>query len=133
MLEVFKTSLGNRGQNQTSATGATRDEVTFLAWAVSWYQKIMADVIRGTVKRRGRPKTTGPGAQIGTRWQPELLEQIDIWAQRNGVASRAVAIRRLVELGLTGTSRRTEGVPQEPVTPTMTRERAAFLKAMREQ
>jgi hypothetical protein len=57
--------------------------------------------IRGTTKKkRGRPATTGKGAQIGMRWQvPELLA-IDDWREKHDVASRPEAIRRLVELGL---------------------------------
>ena len=61
----------------------------------------MAKSIRATKKRRGRPKTTGIGAQIGMRWHQPALDEIDAWAARqDGAPSRTEAIRRLVELGL---------------------------------
>jgi hypothetical protein len=53
------------------------------------------------MKSRGRPKTTGPGVQIGMRWQPPELEAIDDWRRKQtDLPSRTEAIRRLVELGL---------------------------------
>jgi hypothetical protein len=61
----------------------------------------MAKSIRGNKKRRGRPKTTGIGVQIGMRWHPPILDEIDAWASRQADSpSRPEAIRRLVELGL---------------------------------
>jgi len=61
----------------------------------------MARSIRGTKKSRGRPRTTGPGAQIGMRWQVAELAAIDAWRRmQDGLPSRPVAIRLLVELGL---------------------------------
>lgn len=61
----------------------------------------MAKSIRGTKKRRGRPKTTGSGVQIGMRWQQSTLDEVDAWSARQDDApGRAEAIRRLVELGL---------------------------------
>lgn len=91
----------------------------------------MPNRIRGTGKRRGRPKGTGPGIQIGTRWQQPLLSKIDNWAKQYGVGSRAEAIRRLVEkgLGLATFPHPTSDASQQPAEPPMTRERAAFLKA----
>lgn len=62
---------------------------------------IMAKSIRGTKKKRGRPKTTGSGIQIGMRWQNAELERIDAWAAKQAEEpSRAEAIRLLVEIGL---------------------------------
>jgi hypothetical protein len=61
----------------------------------------MRKSIRDTKKRRGRPKTTGTGEQIGTRWQELTLRSIDAWREaQEDEPSRAEAIRRLVELGL---------------------------------
>jgi hypothetical protein len=61
----------------------------------------MAKSISDTTKKRGRPRTTGKGEQIGTRWQESLLRSIDAWREaQEGGLSRAEAIRRLVELGL---------------------------------
>jgi hypothetical protein len=63
----------------------------------------MAKSIKGTPKkRRGRPATTGRGLQIGMRWQEAELEAIDAWiVERSQDFTRAQAIRRLVEIGLT--------------------------------
>jgi hypothetical protein len=63
----------------------------------------MAKSIRVTAKKgRGRPATTGAGTQIGERWHDPELAAIDAWiASRGETMSRAQAIRRLVELGLT--------------------------------
>jgi hypothetical protein len=62
----------------------------------------MSKSIRGTKKtRRGRPKTTGPGTQIGMRWPESLLKAIDAWrGKQEGNPERSEAIRRLVEIGL---------------------------------
>jgi hypothetical protein len=58
----------------------------------------MAKSIRGIKKSRGRPRTTGPGVQIGIRWQAAELAAIDAWRRHeDGKLSRADAIRRLVE------------------------------------
>jgi hypothetical protein len=57
--------------------------------------------MRDTKKKIGRPKTTGAGEQIGTRWQQPLLRSIDAWREvQEDKPSRAEAIRRLVVLGL---------------------------------
>jgi hypothetical protein len=57
--------------------------------------------IKGTTKKkRGRPPTTGKGTQLGMRWQDPMLIAIDSWLEKHEVATRAEAIRRLVELGL---------------------------------
>jgi hypothetical protein len=63
----------------------------------------MAKSIRVTAKkRRGRPATTGAGTQIGERWHDPELAAIDAWIASTGeTMTRAQAIRRLVELGLT--------------------------------
>jgi hypothetical protein len=58
--------------------------------------------IKGTTKKkRGRPATTGKGTQLGMRWHDPMLVAIDSWREKHDVATRAEAIRRLVELGLT--------------------------------
>jgi hypothetical protein len=59
----------------------------------------MAKSIIASTKKRGRPHTTGKGAQVNMRWHEEALTAIDKWAKRND-CSRSEAIRRLVELGL---------------------------------
>jgi hypothetical protein len=52
-------------------------------------------------KSRGRP-ATGKGVQVGERWSPGAIEQIDDWRrQQLDVPGRPEAIRRLVEIGLT--------------------------------
>ena len=62
----------------------------------------MSKSIRGTPKKkRGRPPTTGRGTQIGMRWQDPELSAIDVWREKNDIATRSDAIRRLVQLGLT--------------------------------
>jgi hypothetical protein len=66
-----------------------------------WYHKFMGKSIRGTKKRRGRPKTTGSGTQIGMRWPEPLLKAIDAWRfKQEGKPERPEAIRQLVEIGL---------------------------------
>jgi hypothetical protein len=66
-----------------------------------WYPIFMGKSIKGTPKKkRGRPATTGRGAQIGMRWHDLQLSAIDEWRTKHDVASRPEAIRRLVELGL---------------------------------
>jgi hypothetical protein len=53
-------------------------------------------------KRRG-PAPTGKGEQVVVRWQPDPLAALDAWVakQKEPGLTRAEAIRRLVELGLT--------------------------------
>jgi hypothetical protein len=61
----------------------------------------MAKSILGIKKKRGRPKTTGSGIQIGVRWQTAELERIDTWRKKqDDQPSRADAIRRLVASAL---------------------------------
>lgn len=57
-----------------------------------------------TKKKRGRPATTGTGAQVGERWHPHELAAIDAWIVSSADPSitRAHAIRRLVALALAG-------------------------------
>ena len=53
-----------------------------------------------TKKSRGRP-ATGKGIQVGERWSPGAIEQIDDWRrQQLDLPGRPEAIRRLVEIGL---------------------------------
>jgi hypothetical protein len=55
---------------------------------------------KDTKKRPGRP-ATGVGIQVGTRWSPEIIDQIDQWRKREAdKPARPKAIRRLVLLGL---------------------------------
>jgi hypothetical protein len=52
-------------------------------------------------KRRG-PPPTGKGVQVVVRLQPDPLAALDSWiAKQKDEPTRAEAIRRLVELGLT--------------------------------
>jgi len=52
-------------------------------------------------KRRG-PAPTGKGVQVVVRLQPDPLRALDGWAaKQNDHPTRAEAIRRLVEIGLT--------------------------------
>jgi hypothetical protein len=66
----------------------------------------MTKSIRGN-KKRGRPRTTGIGTQIGMRWHEPDLHAIDEWRRKQpDLPSRAEAIRRLVEQAL---GRRSKG------------------------
>jgi hypothetical protein len=49
---------------------------------------------------RGRP-ATGRDPAITSRIPKEIVTAVDKWAEKNDVPTRAEAIRRLVELGLT--------------------------------
>jgi hypothetical protein len=51
-----------------------------------------------TVNRRARKKRPGqPGFLVGTRFQPELLDQVDAWRRdQKDTPTRPEAIRRLV-------------------------------------
>ena len=58
-------------------------------------------------KTRGRPKTTGKGTLIGVRLQSAPLRQVDAWAaQHEDRPSHPEAMRRLIELALTGNTGR---------------------------
>ena len=57
-------------------------------------------------KRRG-PPATGKGTQVVVRLQPSPLSALDAWAaDQDDKPTRAEAIRRLVEIGLTKPSAR---------------------------
>jgi hypothetical protein len=62
----------------------------------------MGKSISASVKRRGRPVTTGTGTTIGVRMLDDRLAVLDAWIakQKETSLSRPEAIRRLVELGL---------------------------------
>jgi hypothetical protein len=61
----------------------------------------MAKSIRVTTKKkRGRPRTTGKGTQVGERWHQSELAQIDAWITATAPMTRGQAIRRLVGIGL---------------------------------
>jgi hypothetical protein len=50
-------------------------------------------------KSRGRPAGVRFSGTIPARFEPEIVAEIEKWADRNSV-SRSEAIRRLVEIGL---------------------------------
>ena len=57
--------------------------------------------IKKAAKRTGRPRTTGTGSLVGTRWHEPDLVAIDAWrTAQDDKPDRAEAIRRLVRLGL---------------------------------
>jgi hypothetical protein len=64
----------------------------------------MPKSIRATTKKkRGRPKTTGPGIQVGVRLQPTLLAALDRYTSEDAPGkSRPEAIRELLEDKLIG-------------------------------
>ena len=67
----------------------------------------MKPSIRDTAKKRGRPKTTGPGTGVMVRLQPDAIAALDAWiARQDEPPSRPEAIRRLVELGLKARKRK---------------------------
>jgi|GEM_PF-1943947 Arc/MetJ-type ribon-helix-helix transcriptional regulator len=57
---------------------------------------------RGATKRkRGRPKTTGPGLGINVRLQSDQLQALDAWiAKQREQRSRPEAIREILERAL---------------------------------
>ncbi len=62
-------------------------------------------------KRRG-PAPTGKGVQVVVRLQPDPLTALDKWAvKQSDQPTRAEAIRRLVELGLTVKTRPKQSAP----------------------
>jgi hypothetical protein len=61
----------------------------------------MTKSIRDITKKRGRPKTTGRGTIIGTRWHEAELDAIDAWSSKHpDKPPRVHALRMLVERGL---------------------------------
>lgn len=63
----------------------------------------MDQSIRATTKKRGRPKTTGKGAPIQVRLQPDLLAALDAFlAERPDIKSRPEAVRLLLSDALIG-------------------------------
>jgi hypothetical protein len=68
-----------------------------LASMLPWFMGKTAVV---TKKKRG-PPPTGKGVQVGERWQPPDLAEIDAWIAANDQKlTRGQAIRPFVELGL---------------------------------
>lgn len=48
-----------------------------------------------------KPRATTAGTLVGTRFQPELLEAVDLWRKAQpDLPTRPEAVRRLVELGM---------------------------------
>jgi hypothetical protein len=71
----------------------------------------MAKSIRATTKKkRGRPRTTGKGTQVGERWHESELAQIDAWIAATAPMTRGQAIRHLVGIGLAA-GKKTTGKP----------------------
>jgi hypothetical protein len=61
----------------------------------------MKQLSKVTTKKRGRPKNTGKGIQVGERWYAAQLTAIDAWIDATGESiTRGQAIHRLVEIGL---------------------------------
>jgi Arc/MetJ-type ribon-helix-helix transcriptional regulator len=63
---------------------------------------IMAKSIMVRPKKRGRPPAGGRDPLVNARMPSALIKSIDNWAAKNSDGSRSEAIRRLVELGLSG-------------------------------
>jgi hypothetical protein len=63
------------------------------------------DIKKPAAKRTGRPRTTGTGFLVGTRWHRPDLDAIDGFAQAEQI-ERAEAIRRLVRLGVAKTRKK---------------------------
>jgi hypothetical protein len=58
-----------------------------------------------TKKRRGPPRTTGPGTLVGLRCHQPFLDAVDGWrARQDDKPTRPAAVVRLAELGLTVSS-----------------------------
>jgi len=48
-----------------------------------------------------KPRATTTGTLVGTRFQPDLLEAVDLWRKAQpDLPTRPEAVRRLVELGM---------------------------------
>jgi hypothetical protein len=82
-----------------------------LLCSLFWYYQIMAKSIKVIPKRRGRP-ATGRDPVSAIRLPVELTAAIDKWAARNEAASRSDAIRRLVELALSGSQPMSQRSPK---------------------
>ena len=63
------------------------------------YNPIMAKSIRVKPKKRGRP-ATGKDPLYGVRMPDTLMLAVDRWGTENDAPSRSAALRSLVELGL---------------------------------
>lgn len=64
----------------------------------------MGSSISASVKKRGRPATTGTGQTVGVRLLPPLLDPLDAWiaTQPDPKPSRPEAIRYALTDWLTG-------------------------------
>jgi hypothetical protein len=48
-----------------------------------------------------KPRSATTGTLVGTRFQPMLLDALDMWRkEQNDLPTRPEAVRRLVELGM---------------------------------
>lgn len=64
----------------------------------------MKKSIRASTKKRGRPRTTGKGEQIGVRILPDMMRPLDRWiaSQPKPQPTRPEAIRVALRDWLTG-------------------------------
>jgi hypothetical protein len=115
--EAVQRIMQTRGSNERSRQESLRPYLggpTFLR-----YPKIMKRSIRDIPKKRGRPKTTGRGEGILVRLHKHQIDALEHWmASLVPAPSRPEAIRRLVEIGLSGTQ------------PTRQRSRKSASKAL---
>jgi hypothetical protein len=83
--------------------------VVFQHLAARHFSDIRVSMARQSVisrKKRG-PPATGKGIPILVRIQPLLLSNLDVWiANQTTSLTRPEAIRRLVEIALTGKTKR---------------------------
>ncbi|MFG1304154.1 hypothetical protein V5F34_08445 [Xanthobacter autotrophicus] len=63
----------------------------------------MSTSIADIPKRKGRPKSTGRGEGVLVRLQPETLQRLDSWIEKqpDPKPTRPAAIRSLVEAAIT--------------------------------
>jgi hypothetical protein len=94
----------------SSASPTARLTPITLKGLILWYRdnmktSVVAIKLPMNVKPRQRATTTG--TLVGTRFQATLLEAIDSWRKdQTDLPTRPEAVRRLVELGMTcGTAR----------------------------
>jgi hypothetical protein len=66
-----------------------------------WNHFFMEAARKNATRKSRRRPTTGKGIQVGERWSPGTIDQIDDWRrQQLDPPGRPEAIRRLVEIGL---------------------------------
>jgi Arc/MetJ-type ribon-helix-helix transcriptional regulator len=72
----------------------------------------MAKSVSVRPNKRGRP-ATGKDPLVNARMPSALIKSIDNWAAKHSDGSRSEAIRRLVELGLSGSAPTKHTSPEE--------------------